>query len=108
MGHVSVAATIPIAIAMGVYMRYVRRGRIGEASIAGFVLLMAAVIFGGTVAADPVWGPRFTFTGVQLTWMLIVYGFIASVLPVWLLLAPRDYLSTFSRSARSWGSRSAS
>jgi carbon starvation protein len=94
-GTFTVAATIPIAIAMGVYMRYIRPGRIGEASIAGFVLLMAAVIFGGNVAADPVWGPRFTFTGVQLTWLLIGYGFIASVLPVWLLLAPRDYLSTF-------------
>ncbi len=94
-GMFTVAATIPIAIAMGVYMRYVRPGRIGEASIGGFVLLMAAVIFGGTVAADPVWGPRFTFTGVQLTWLLIGYGFVASVLPVWLLLAPRDYLSTF-------------
>jgi carbon starvation protein len=94
-GTFTVAATIPIAIAMGLYMRYVRPGRIAEASIGGFVLLMAAVIFGGTVAADPVWGPRFTFTGVQLTWLLIGYGFVASVLPVWLLLAPRDYLSTF-------------
>jgi len=94
-GMFTVTATMPIAIAMGVYMRYVRPGHIGEASIVGFILLMAAVIFGGTVAADPVWGPRFTFTGVQLTWLLIGYGFVASVLPVWLLLAPRDYLSTF-------------
>ena len=94
-GTFTVAATIPIAILMGVYMRYIRPGKIGEISLVGFVLLMAAIVVGGWVAADPVWGPMFTFDGKELTWMLIGYGFIASVLPVWLLLAPRDYLSTF-------------
>ena len=61
----------------------------------GFVLLMLAIVVGRAVAESPTWAPLFTFTGTQLAWMLIVYGFIASVLPVWLLLAPRDYLSTF-------------
>ncbi|PHV12556.1 carbon starvation CstA family protein [Chitinimonas sp. BJB300] len=94
-GAFTVAATIPIALFMGVYTRYIRPGRIGEISIIGFVLLMLAIWGGGLVAASPDWGPAFTFTGIQLTWMLIGYGFVASVLPVWLLLAPRDYLSTF-------------
>ncbi len=94
-GTFTVAATIPIAVFMGIYTRYLRPGRIGEVSLIGFVLLMASIVFGGTVAADPYWGPAFTFTGIQLTWMLLAYGVVASVLPVWLLLAPRDYLSTF-------------
>jgi carbon starvation protein len=94
-GAFTVAATIPIAILMGIYMRYIRPGRIGEISIVGFVLLMGAILLGGQVAASPTWAPYFTFDGKQLTWMLIGYGFVASVLPVWLLLAPRDYLSTF-------------
>lgn len=94
-GMFTVIATMPIAILMGVYMRYIRPGRIGEISVVGLILLLAAIWYGGKVAADPVWGPAFTFTGTQITWMLIGYGFVASVLPVWLLLAPRDYLSTF-------------
>ncbi|MGY1459524.1 carbon starvation CstA family protein [Luteimonas sp. A534] len=94
-GMFTVIATIPIAIFMGVYMRYLRPGKIGEISVIGLVLLVAAIWFGGSVAAHPTWGPAFTFTGVQITWMLIGYGFVAAVLPVWLLLAPRDYLSTF-------------
>ncbi|MGY5394527.1 carbon starvation CstA family protein [Acinetobacter sp. NigerLNRRAM0016] len=94
-GVFSIAATIPIALFMGVYMRYLRPGKIAEVSIIGFVLMMMAIVYGGQVAADPYWGPFFTLTGTQLTWCLIIYGFIASVLPVWLLLAPRDYLSTF-------------
>ena len=94
-GVFSIAATIPIALFMGVYMRYLRPGKIAEVSIIGFVLMMMAIVYGGNVAADPYWGPFFTLTGTQLTWCLIIYGFIASVLPVWLLLAPRDYLSTF-------------
>ncbi len=94
-GTFTVAATIPIAIFMGLYTRYIRPGRVGEVSVIGFVLLMASIVFGGSVAADPYWGPAFTFTGTQLTWMLLAYGVVASVLPVWLLLAPRDYLSTF-------------
>jgi len=94
-GMFTVVATMPIAILMGLYMRHVRPGRIGEVSLAGLVLLLLSIWAGGHVAADPVWGPAFTFTDVQITWMLIGYGFVASVLPVWLLLAPRDYLSTF-------------
>ena len=94
-GVFSIAATIPIALFMGIYMRYLRPGKIAEVSIIGFVLMMAAIVFGGDVAKDPYWGQLFTLTGTQLTWALIIYGFIASVLPVWLLLAPRDYLSTF-------------
>lgn len=94
-GTFTVAATIPIAVFMGIYTRYIRPGRVGEVSAIGFVLLMASIVYGGAVAADPYWGPAFTFTGVQLTWMLLAYGVVASVLPVWLLLAPRDYLSTF-------------
>ena len=94
-GMFTVIATMPIAILMGVYMHYIRPGKIGEISIVGLILLLAAIWFGGKVAADPTWGPAFTFTGTQITWMLIGYGFVAATLPVWLLLAPRDYLSTF-------------
>ncbi|GAA3932525.1 carbon starvation CstA family protein [Luteimonas lutimaris] len=94
-GMFTVIATIPIALLMGVYMRYIRPGKIGEISLVGLVLLLAAIWFGGRVAADPEWAATFTFSGTQITWMLIGYGFIAAVLPVWLLLAPRDYLSTF-------------
>ena len=94
-GVFSIAATIPIALFMGVYMRYLRPGKIAEVSIIGFVLMMMAIVYGGDVAKDPYWGQLFTLSGTELTWALIIYGFIASVLPVWLLLAPRDYLSTF-------------
>lgn len=94
-GTFTVAATIPIALFMGVYLRYLRPGRIGEVSIIGFVLLMAAIVFGQDVAAHPTLSAWFDFDGKGLTWILIGYGFVASVLPVWLLLAPRDYLSTF-------------
>ena len=94
-GTFTVAATVPIAIFMGLYTRYIRPGAIGEVSVIGFVLLMLAIVFGRNVAESSFWGPAFTFTGVQLCWMLIGYGFVASILPVWLLLAPRDYLSTF-------------
>ena len=94
-GVFSIAATIPIALFMGIYMRFIRPGKIAEVSIIGFVLMMLGIVYGGHIAADPYWGPLFTLTGTQLTWALVIYGFIASVLPVWLLLAPRDYLSTF-------------
>ena len=94
-GVFSIAATIPIALFMGVYMRYIRPGKIAEVSIIGFVLMMAGIIYGGDIAQHAYWGPFFTLTGKELTWCLIIYGFVASVLPVWLLLAPRDYLSTF-------------
>ncbi len=94
-GTFTVAATIPIALFMGVYARYLRPGSIGEVSLIGFVLLMLAIVGGQYVQEIPSLAALFTLTGEQLTWLLIGYGFIASVLPVWLLLAPRDYLSTF-------------
>eukprot|EP01030_Chromulinospumella_sphaerica_P016973 gene16973-16791_t len=94
-GSFTVMATIPIALFMGVYTRYIRVGRIGEVSIIGFILLIAAIFGGQMVQENPALAPMFTYTGTELTWMLIGYGFVASVLPVWLLLAPRDYLSTF-------------
>ncbi|MGY4516708.1 carbon starvation CstA family protein [Lysobacter sp. HA18] len=94
-GTFTVAMTIPIALLMGVYLRWVRPGRILEVSIIGLVLLLASIAIGGRVAADPQWSALFRLQGTTLAWLLIGYGFIASVLPVWLLLAPRDYLSTF-------------
>jgi len=94
-GLFTIAATIPIALLMGIYMRVIRPGRVGEASAFGVVLLLAALYFGRAVAADPTLGPLFTLTGTQLAWALILYGGIAASLPVWLMLAPRDYLSTF-------------
>ncbi len=96
-GASTVAATIPIALVMGVYMRFVRPGRIGEVSVAGFVLLILSVIGGRYVSNDPYLASIFTLSEVQLCWVLIAYGAVASVLPVWLLLAPRDYLSTFMK-----------
>jgi carbon starvation protein len=94
-GTFTVAATIPLALFMGVYTRYIRPGRIGEVSVIGFVLLISSIVLGGQVAQSETLAPLFSFDGKQLTWILIGYGFVASVLPVWLLLAPRDYLSTF-------------
>jgi carbon starvation protein len=94
-GTFTVFATIPIAIFMGLYGRFLRPGKIAEMSIIGFVLLMASIFYGRNVAESPDLAPLFTFSGESLSMMLIAYGFIASVLPVWLLLAPRDYLSTF-------------
>jgi carbon starvation protein len=94
-GTFTVAMTMPIALLMGVYLRYLRPGRVLEATVIGLVGLLLSIHYGGLVAGDPLWGPRFTFEGIELAWMLIAYGFLASVLPVWLLLAPRDYLSTF-------------
>jgi len=94
-GTFTVAATIPIALVMGLYMRVLRPGKVLEASIIGLVLLLVSIWLGGKVAADPAWAPLFTYDGKALAWMLIAYGFCASAIPVWLLLAPRDYLSTF-------------
>jgi carbon starvation protein len=94
-GTFTVFATMPVALVMGVYGRYLRPGRVGEVSAIGLFGLLAAILLGEQVASSPVWGPAFTFSGEALALMLIAYGFIASVLPVWLLLAPRDYLSTF-------------
>ncbi|MHB1205617.1 MAG: carbon starvation CstA family protein [Rhodospirillaceae bacterium] len=94
-GTFTVVMTMPIALLMGVYMRWIRPGKILEISVVGFVLLMAALIGGKYVAEDAVWGPAFTWTGVQLTWALVLYSFAAAIMPVWLMQAPRDYLSTF-------------
>lgn len=94
-GMFTVVATVPLAMLMGVYTRWIRPGRIGEVSLLGFAGLLLAIVYGQSVAASPVWGPLFTFTPVQLCWILVGYGAVASILPVWLLLAPRDYLSTF-------------
>ncbi len=93
-GSFTIAATIPLAVFMGVYMRYIRPGKIAEVSLIGFVLLMLAIVYGEDVAQSS-FASWFTLDGKALAWSLIIYGFIASVLPVWLLLAPRDYLSTF-------------
>jgi carbon starvation protein len=94
-GTFTVACTIPIAIIMGIYGRFVRPGHIGEMSVLGLVLLIAALLYGKTVAETPSLAHLFTFSGPTLALMIIGYGFTASVLPVWFLLAPRDYLSTF-------------
>ena len=96
-GVFSIAMTIPIAIFMGCYLRFIRPGRISEVSLIGCVLLLLAVASGNWVA-ETGWGAAwFNFSPVTLSWFVIVYGFVASVLPVWLLLAPRDYLSTFMK-----------
>jgi len=94
-GTFTVACTIPIALLMGVYLRWFRPGRILEGSLLGLVLLLASIGYGAHVAASPLLAPMFDFDAKALAWLLIAYGFCASVLPVWLLLAPRDYLSTF-------------
>jgi len=94
-GTFTVAATIPVALFMGVYLRYIRPGRIGEISIIGFVLLMLSIIGGQYVHESATLAPLFSYDAKALTWMLIGYGFVAASIPVWLLLAPRDYLSTF-------------
>ncbi|MDR2852369.1 MAG: carbon starvation protein A [Burkholderiaceae bacterium] len=96
-GTFTVAATIPIALLMGLYLRYIRPGKVGEVSIVGFILLLASVAYGQHVSQTPALAALFTFTGTQLAWILMGYGFVAAVLPVWLLLAPRDYLSTFMK-----------
>jgi carbon starvation protein len=94
-GTFTVFCTIPIAIIMGIYGRFVRPGRIAEMSILGAVLLLAALLYGKTVSETPALAHVFTLSGPTLALLIIGYGFVASVLPVWLLLAPRDYLSTF-------------
>ncbi|QDW63205.1 carbon starvation CstA family protein [Oerskovia sp. KBS0722] len=96
-GVFSVAMTIPIALFMGVYLRYLRPGRITEVSIIGFVLLMAAIVGGGWVANTPWGADLFHLDRTTIAIGIIIYGFVAAVLPVWLLLAPRDYLSTFMK-----------
>ena len=94
-GTFTVAATIPIALVMGLYLRFLRPGRILEVSIIGLVLLLASIWAGHYVNLSPALAAFFDFDAKSLAWLLIGYGFFASVLPVWLLLAPRDYLSTF-------------
>jgi carbon starvation protein len=96
-GVFSVAMTIPIALFMGCYLRFFRPGKVTEVSVIGFVLLLAAIIGGGAVAETD-WGVAlFTVDKVPLAIGIVVYGFVAAILPVWLLLAPRDYLSTFMK-----------
>ncbi|MFJ3959033.1 carbon starvation CstA family protein [Arthrobacter sp. NPDC090010] len=96
-GVFSVAMTIPIALFMGVYLRFIRPGKVLEISIIGFVLLMGAIIGGGWVSHTE-WGAAFFHLDKStIAWGIIVYGFVAAILPVWLLLAPRDYLSTFMK-----------
>ena len=96
-GVFSIAMTIPIALFMGLYLRFLRPGRVSEVSLIGVALLLLAVAAGGWIAHTD-WGTEwFTLSKVTLSWCLIIYGLAASVLPVWLLLAPRDYLSTFMK-----------
>jgi len=94
-GTFTVFCTVPIALIMGVYSRFIRPGRIAEMSIIGAVLLLAALVYGKTVADTPALAAYFNLSPTMLAMIIIGYGFVASVLPVWLLLAPRDYLSTF-------------
>ena len=94
-GLFTIASTIPIALLMGWWMKALRPGRVLEASAIGVTLLLLALVAGRWVSQDPVWAAWFTWTGPRLAWAIVIYGFAASVLPVWLLLSPRDYLSTF-------------
>ena len=96
-GFFTVAMTIPIAIFIGIYLRYLRPGKIQEATIIGMILIFAAVFYGPAVAANPTLAPMFTYSLVEVEIMLAIYGFFAAALPVWLLLAPRDYLSTYMK-----------
>jgi len=96
-GTFTVFCTAPIAIIMGVYGRFIRPGRVAEMSLIGFVLLVAALVYGQTVSQTPELAAYFDLSGPTLALIIIGYGFVASVLPVWLLLAPRDYLSTFMK-----------
>ena len=94
-GTFTVFCTIPIALIMGIYTRFFRPGKIAEMSVIGAVLLLAALIYGRTVSETPALAAYFNLSGTTLALIIIGYGFVASVLPVWLLLAPREYLSTF-------------
>ena len=96
-GVFTILCTIPIGILMGFWMERWRPGRTLEASVLGVILLLAALVAGRYVAQSPTLAPIFTRTGEELAWGLAAYGFIASVLPVWMLLCPRDYLSTFMK-----------
>ena len=94
-GTFTIAMTIPIALLMGVYLRRIRPGKVLESSVLGFVLVLLAIWGGQWAAHTPAVGKYFTFTAPTLAILIIIYGFAASAVPVWLLLAPRDYLSTF-------------
>ncbi len=94
-GTFTIAMTIPIAVGMGAYLRFIRPGKVLEASTIGFALVLASIVGGQWVAQNATLAHAFTFSGPALAIMIIAYGFAASALPVWLLLAPRDYLSTF-------------
>jgi len=94
-GTFTIAATMPIALFMGWYLRYWRPGRVLECSAIGFLLVVAAIFAGQWVAESSTWAPVFTLSTVALAFCITIYGFLASALPVWLLLSPRDYLSTF-------------
>ncbi|HET7624649.1 MAG TPA: carbon starvation CstA family protein [Verrucomicrobiae bacterium] len=96
-GIFTVGATIPIALFMGGYLRFWRIGKVMEASVIGIVLLLLAVWGGKLVHESAHWSQVFSIEDIKLAWIIIIYGFIASVVPVWLLLAPRDYLSTFMK-----------
>lgn len=96
-GVFSIAMTVPIALFMGCYLRFLRPGRVGEVSLIGFALLMLAVISGNWVSETPWAASWLNLSAVTVSWLIIGYGFVASALPVWLLLAPRDYLSTFMK-----------
>ena len=94
-GTFTIGATMPIAVIMGLYLRFLRPGKVVECSLLGFVLVMAAIFGGQAVSNSASWAPWFTYSGVALALGLAIYGFLASALPMWLLLAPRGYLSTF-------------
>lgn len=96
-GVFSIAMTIPIALFMGCYLRFLRPGRVGEVSVIGFALLMLAVVSGNWVSETSWAASWLNLSAVTVSWLIIGYGFVASALPVWLLLAPRDYLSTFMK-----------
>ncbi|MCX7081785.1 MAG: carbon starvation protein A [Methylococcales bacterium] len=93
----TVSATIPIAMIVGVYMRYLRPGQVLEASLIGVVLLLLSVVGGRYIDADETLRLVFDREGLTLAWWVMAYGFAAAILPVWLLLAPRDYLSTYMK-----------
>ncbi len=94
-GTFTIASTMPIAVLMGLYLRFLRPGKVLECSVLGFGLVLLSIFGGSAIATNPAIAPWFTLSGVALAIAIVIYGFFASALPVWLLLAPRDYLSTF-------------
>ncbi len=95
-GVFTIGCTVPIAFFMGLYMYRFRKGRIAEATVIGVILLLLAVYFGKDIAQSPL-APYFTLPKARITLFILIYGFTASILPVWLLLCPRDYLSSFMK-----------